>query len=60
MLTEEEIMNHLRTLEQRIVHLEHSVHPEQITKEVVQKIATHLHKMTSGEHTSPPEIAHKP
>ena len=61
MLTEEEIMNHLRALEQRVVHLEQSVHPEQIAHDVMHKIAVHLHSATGatdGAHTSPPSIVH--
>ena len=57
-MTEEEIMNHLRTLEQRVVHLEQSVHPEQIAHEVIQKVAAHLHHATVAPHTSPPAIVH--
>lgn len=58
MLTEEEMMNHLRALEMRVVHLEQSVHPEQIAHDVIQKIATHLHHATTGAHASPPSIVH--
>jgi hypothetical protein len=58
-LTEEEMMNHLRALEMRVVHLEQSIHPDQIAHDVMHKIATHLHSATLGEHKPTVEHEHK-